>query len=121
MVREHIVDDFHRPHESEYGHARLAEEPEITGVRLVSSAQTPKPRFASGTTAAERRPAPIATRRANLGRGFENVAIHRGASLAPGDRVASPAIIEETYTTIAVYPGWDARIDDAEDYLLARR
>ena len=87
--------------------------------RLVSSAQTPKPRFASGTTAAERRPAPVAKRRANLGRGFETVAIHRGAALAPGDLVASPAIIEETYTTIAVYPGWEARVDDAGDYLLA--
>jgi len=118
-MRERVVASFHRRHEQEYGHARLAEEPEITGVRLVSSAETPKPRFASGTTATERRPAPIATRRANLGRDFDDVEIHRGAALAPGDRIASPAIIEETYTTIAVYPGWEARVDDAGDYLLA--
>jgi len=120
-VRERIARDFHRRHEAEYGHARLAEEPEITGVRLVTSAATPKPTFASGFTAQERRPAPVATRRANLGRGLEPVAIHRGASLAPGDVVASPAIVEEIYTTIAVYPGWRLRVDDAGDRMLERR
>ena len=119
-LRERIVAAFHRRHEAEYGHARPAEEPEITGVRLVSSAETPKPRFASGLRARERRPAAVATRRANLGRGFETVAIHRGASLAPGDVVPSPAIVEETFTTIAVYPGWTARVDDAGDFLLTR-
>jgi N-methylhydantoinase A len=29
-------------------------------------------------------------------------------------------VIEETFTTIAVYPGWEARVDDAGDYLLER-
>ena len=117
---ERVVASFHRRHEQEYGHARLAEQPEITGVRLLSHAETPKPAFASGFTASARRPEPSATRRANLGRGFEIVAVHRAASLAPGDVVASPAIIEETFTTIAVYPGWEARLDDAGDYALLR-
>jgi N-methylhydantoinase A len=118
-LRDRAIQDFHRRHAEEYGHARLAEEPEITGVRLVSSAATPKPVFASGFTAKAQRPAAASVRRANLGRGFEDVAIHRGASLAPGAVVASPAIIEEIYTTIAVYPGWEARVDDAGDYVLA--
>ena len=34
--------------------------------------------------------------------------------------MAGPAIIEETFTTIAVYPGWEAILDDAGDYLLRR-
>jgi N-methylhydantoinase A len=119
-LREGAIEAFHRRHEQEYGHARPGEEPEITGVRLVSSADTPKPAFASGFTAKQRHPAPIATRSANLGRGFEKVAVHRGASLAPGDAVAGPAIIEESYTTIAVYPGWEARVDDAGDRVLVR-
>ncbi len=120
-LRDGAVGAFHRRHAEEYGHARLAEEPEITGVRLVSSAATPKPSFASGFTAKPQRPAAAGARRANLGRGFEDVAIHRGASLEPGAAIASPAIIEETYTTIAVYPGWEARVDDAGDYVLTSR
>ncbi|MFC3214934.1 hypothetical protein [Novosphingobium panipatense] len=34
--------------------------------------------------------------------------------------VTSPAIIEETFTTIVVYPGWKAQIDRAGDYQLVR-
>ena len=44
--------------------------------------------------------------------------IIRGADLAPGHSVASPAIIEERFTTIVVYTGWEARVDDAGDYEL---
>jgi len=29
-------------------------------------------------------------------------------------------VIEETFTTIAVYPGWEAVVDDASDYGLTR-
>jgi N-methylhydantoinase A len=59
-------------------------------------------------------------RRANLGRGFEDTAIYRGPELRSGDTVRAPAVIEETFTTIAVYPGWEAVVDDAGDYLLTR-
>ena len=115
-----IVERFHQRHEQEYGHRRAAEEPELTGVRLTASAEVPGPRFGKGATAARRAPAPALVRRANLGRGFEDTAIHRGPALRPGDVVRAPAVIEETFTTIAVYPGWEAVVDDAGDYLLTR-
>jgi N-methylhydantoinase A len=34
--------------------------------------------------------------------------------------LAGPAIIEEIFTTIVVYPGWKAQVDDAGDYELTR-
>jgi N-methylhydantoinase A len=115
-----LVERFHRRHEEEYGHRRAAEEPELTGVRLTASADVVGPRFGAGTSRARREPAPVRTRRANLGRGFEEAAIHHGPSLRPGDLVRAPAVIEETFTTIAVYPGWQAVVDDAGDYRLER-
>ncbi|HVH05348.1 MAG TPA: hydantoinase/oxoprolinase family protein [Myxococcota bacterium] len=111
---------FHERHEAEYGHARRGEEPEITGVRLVAQGDVVAPRFAGGVGAPRREPAPYATRRANLGDGFKEAAIHRGRDLRPGDAIPSPAIIEETFTSVVVYPGWEARVDDAGDYLLER-
>jgi N-methylhydantoinase A len=119
-LRDQLVERFHQQHEAEYGHARLEEEPEITGVRLACGVETPRPHFHGGERAAARRPEPRTRRRANLGEGFEEAAIYRGPDLRPGDRVESPAIIEETFTTIVAYPGWDARVDDAGDYLLVR-
>ena len=115
-----IVERFHQRHEQEYGHRRAAEEPELTGVRLTASAEVAGPRFGKGSAASRREPAPALARRANLGRGFEETAIYRGPALRPGDLVRSPAVIEETFTTIAVYPGWQAVVDDAGDYGMTR-
>ena len=78
------------------------------------------PRFDSGFGAAHRAAVPAGTRRANLGEGFCEASVHHGPDLAPGDVVESPAIIEETFTTIVVYPGWQAAVDDAGDYVLTR-
>jgi len=115
-----LVERFHRRHEEEYGHRRAAEEPELTGVRLTAAADVAAPRFGAGTRSVRREPTPARTRRANLGRGFEEAAIHLGPALRPGDLVRAPAVIEETFTTIAVYPGWHGLVDDAGDYRLAR-
>jgi N-methylhydantoinase A len=119
-MRERAASDFHARHEAEYGHRRDTELPEITGVRLESSAPVARPQFASGQSAARRDAKPSRTRRANLGQGFATTDIHRGADLQPGHTVNAPAIIEESFTTIAVYPGWKATLDDAGDYLLTR-
>ena len=37
----------------------------------------------------------------------------RGLTVRVGPYRNAPAIIEETFTTIVVYPGWKARVDDA--------
>jgi N-methylhydantoinase A len=119
-MRGLAIERFHQRHEQEYGHFRAGEEPEITGVRLLVSAEVPGPRFGGALTAPRRQPAPAKLRRANLGRGFEEVAVHLGRELAPGCEIAAPAIVEEAFTTIVVYPGWTAAVDDAGDYVLTR-
>ncbi len=117
---ERMVERFHQRHLDEYGHSRTAEKPEITGVRLVAWAEIPKPKFGGGFSATPRDVTPTRTRRANLGAGYQETRIYWGPDLRPGDRIRSPAIVEETFTTIVVYPGWEARVDDASDYLLIR-
>jgi N-methylhydantoinase A len=114
------IDKFHTAHEDEYGHRRESEEPEITGVRLATSVEIPRPTFRAGFTAPRRAAEPARTRRANLGDGFADTPIFAGPSLEPGHTVTGPAIIEETFTTIVVYPGWRACLDDAGDYELTR-
>ena len=111
---------FNERHLAEYGHIRADETPEITGVRLSTSVQTESPAIAHGFTATTRQAPIAATRRANLGDGFRETAVYHGADLAPGHTVAGPAIIEESFTTIVVSPGWHALVDDAGDYELRR-
>ncbi|MFT4214237.1 MAG: hydantoinase/oxoprolinase family protein [Microbacterium sp.] len=46
---------------------------------------------------------------------------YRGATLAPGERVAGPAIIDQPTTTIVVPPRWDANLDDRSNVYLTRK
>jgi N-methylhydantoinase A len=119
-IREKAAAMFNERHMAEYNHIREHEVPEVTGVRLGSHVVTPSPSAAGGYTANAAAPKPTKTRRANLGNGFAETPIYLGTDLQPGQEVAAPAIIEESFTTIVVYPGWKARVDDAGDYELVK-
>ena len=112
---------FNTRHREEYGHIREDEMPEITGVRLATAVATDSPQVGKGFTAPQVAATVARTRRANLGDGFRETAIVLGADLKPGHAVVGPAIIEESFTTIVVYPGWTARVDDVGDYELTRQ
>ena len=112
------IASFNQRHMEEFGHLREGEIPEITGVRLVSTVDTPAPGVAKGFSARTAVAKASMTRRANLGSGYQEIPIYQGADLEPGHAITGPAIVEETFTTIVVYPGWRARVDDAGDYEL---
>jgi N-methylhydantoinase A len=114
------IDQFNARHMEEYNHIREHEVPEVTGVRLATHVVTPSPSAVSGFTAPRGDARPAKTRRANLGQSFADTPIYLGGELVPGNEIAGPAIIEESFTTIVVYPGWKARVDDAGDYELVR-
>jgi len=114
------IELFNARHMAEYNHIREYETPEVVGVRLSTQVATPTPSVGSGFATAPGKPSPAKTRRANLGQGFAETPVYAGATLKPGDIVPSPAIIEETFTTIVVYPGWTAKVDDAGDYELLK-
>lgn len=117
---ERVLQAFNERHLAEFEHIREDELPNIIGVRLVSHAETAGPVVGAGFSADEQPAKPSGSRRANLGEGYQETAIFQGASLQPGNRVSGPAIIEESFTTIVVYPGWQALIDDAGDYELRK-
>ena len=111
---------FNQRHMVEFGHIRESELPEIIGVRLATSVDTPAPVAGKGYTAPVVAAKPAKTRRANLGEGYKETNIYSGSALKPGHEVMGPAVIEETFTTIVVYPGWKALMDDAGDYELIK-
>jgi N-methylhydantoinase A len=117
---EAFVEDFHAEHERVFAvrdpdnpiecihwRARLS-------AALPRGAQAPDPRQRSGALA------PRGLRRAGFGLlHVETVdaAVHYGEELAPGDRIAGPAIIEEPTTTLVIYPGTTARVTAYGHYL----
>jgi N-methylhydantoinase A len=114
------IEIFNKYHMEEYGHIREGEVPEIAGVRLATSVATASPAVGHGFNAPTRLARVARTRRANLGQGFREIDIIHGPDLEPGHEVKGPAIIEESFTIIVVYPGWRAMVDDARDYELVR-
>jgi N-methylhydantoinase A len=114
------IEAFNQRHTEEYGHIREGETPEVTGARLATFVETPSPAVNKGFGANPSPATPAKRRRANLGRGFADTDIFLGSALAPGQQITGPAIIEESFTTIVVYPGWKAQVDDAGDYELTR-
>jgi N-methylhydantoinase A len=119
-IGERAMSAFNERHMAEYGHVREGEVPEVTGVRLASFVDTPSPVVAQGFSAKSVAATVAKTRRANLGNGYKQTNIFLGADFKPGHEVIGPAIIEETFTTIVVYPGWKAHVDDAGDYELTK-
>jgi N-methylhydantoinase A len=114
------IASFNARHMQEFGHVREGEMPEITGVRLVTSVATPAPPVVRGFSTTPVVAKANRSRRANLGEGYKGTSVFRGSDLRPGHQVMGPAIIEETFTTIVVYPGWKAHVDDAGDYELTK-
>ncbi|RJF91281.1 hydantoinase/oxoprolinase family protein [Sphingomonas cavernae] len=111
---------FNQRHMAEYSHIREHEVPEVTGVRLATHVNTPSPVFAKGFPVSTGNPVPTKSRRANLGSGYADTPIFLGCDLQPGHIVNGPAIIEESFTTIVVYPGWKTIVDIAGDYEMTR-
>jgi N-methylhydantoinase A len=114
------IEAFNKRHMEEYGHVREGEVPEIVGVRLATYVETVAPTVTKGFKAPTLAAKVAKTRRANLGEGYQPTNIFHGSDLKPGHEIIGPAIIEETFTTIVVYPRWKARVDDAGDYELTR-
>lgn len=117
---ERALAAFNQRHMAEFGHVRDAELPEIIGVRLKTTVVTPAPVVAQGFSSDRTAAPPYTQRRANLGDGFASTPVYRGRDLQPGHDIAGPAIVEETFTTVVVYPGWSVRVDDAGDYEMTR-
>ncbi|MBL8385363.1 MAG: hydantoinase/oxoprolinase family protein [Burkholderiales bacterium] len=98
-------------HGSSYRNARL----ELVTLRLRASAETPRPKLAKARTltatipAAAKRPArPVYWAELKKTR---PTPIYDGALLRPGNRIAGPAVVETTDTTVVIHPRRTLRVD----------
>ncbi len=104
-----LIADFHAAHRRTYGHANPGEPVQLVNLRL--SAIGRQPEFTL------RQPADPAA--ARIGHrpawfpatGTVTIPVHRREGLAPGTRLAGPAVIAQLDCTSVIPPGWTAAID----------
>ena len=117
---EQTIEAFHAMHEELHTYASREQVPVLRGLglRAVAAGDKPDlPRIAASardprTTAAKGR------RRVWFDGRFEDAAVYDGARLRASQKVVGPAIVEETFTTIVVYPGQQAALDAHGNYHL---
>jgi N-methylhydantoinase A len=110
---------FHDLHEELHAYAVRDEEPVLRSVRVQTLGRTRKPSLPSQPPA--RAPLSDALRLRRLawfdGR-FVQTPVYDGDALGAGHRIEGPAIVEERFTTIVVYPGQVAELDRQGNYAI---
>jgi len=114
------VERFHRMHEELHTYACRDEEPILRGLRLKAVAEEQKPVFPRLPRRASGSPR-LGARKAFFRGRFVATPLYDGSRLTAGHAILGPAIVEEPFTTIVVYPGQRATVDAFGNYTIVRR
>jgi len=111
------VERFHRMHEELHTYACREEEPILRALRVKAVATEEK----AALPRAERVPvakARLGARKAFFGGRLVPTPVYDGAKLGPGATIDGPALVDEPFTTVVVYPGQQARVDRFGNYTI---
>lgn len=114
---ERTIERFHVLHEQLHTYASRDEEPIVRAVRLKAVLPTRKPPVPlRPRTRKPPRAALRGKRRVFVDGRFRDVPVYSGPDLLPGQKVEGPAIIEEPFTTVVLYPGHVAELNPRNTY-----
>lgn len=124
-----LTDRFHQAHRSRFSYASESEPVEIVNLRLKAIGQTTKPQFARRSLGD---PDPRAAREGHKPIYFAEkdsphtarpipTTLYQRDRLAPGNRVAGPAILFQLDTTTIIPPSWAATVDGWGNLVVEKR
>ncbi len=114
------VERFHRLHEELHTYASRDQEPILRGLRVKAVAVEEKPPLPRAPRKSRGNPR-VGARKALFRGRYVSTPVYDGPRLAPGQTILGPAIVEEPFTTIVVYPGQRATVDTWGNYTITRR
>jgi N-methylhydantoinase A len=110
---EDLIARFHAAHQRRYGHMAQAEAVEIVNFQVTAIGTMPRPRRQKLAHVEDAQANPRAKRRAYFSDTDScDVPVWRREDLLSGMRMQGPAIIEEKTSTIVLYPGQRAEVDE---------
>jgi N-methylhydantoinase A len=115
------IERFHRTYEDLRTDASRDEQPILRGLRIQAvrvsrKSALPRAPRARGSVSDARK----ATRRAYFEGRYATAPVYDGAALRAGHQIKGPAIVDEAFTTVVVYPGQRAAVDDYGNYWITR-
>jgi N-methylhydantoinase A len=114
------IEAFHDLHEELHAYAVRDEEPVIRAVRVQTIGQTTKPSLREYPRVSTPVRSALRSRRQAFFAGrFQDTPVYDGEKIGHGHRIEGPAIVEERFTTIVIYPGQTAELDRFGNYLIA--
>ena len=116
----HAQEAFHHTHRALHGHASINQPIEVVSYRLRVRVQVPRYQAGPKPWTAPTQPAQEpAQRLAYFGKSIPTpTTLMQRSSLAPGVKVAGPAIIVQMDATTVVPPHWTAQVDQHGNLLL---
>ena len=113
------VERFHDLHEELHTYAARDEEPILRSVRVQAVGRRRQAAAAAHRRATRDAAAALAARgAAYFGGRFVDTPVYDGRRSRAGQAIHGPAIVEERFTTIVVYPGQQRRLDPHGNYRL---
>jgi N-methylhydantoinase A len=112
------IERFHRLHEELHTYASRDQEPILRGLRLKAVAVEGKPALPRAAKKASGSPR-LGARKAFFRGRVVATPVYDGTKLVPGQAILGPAIVEEPFTTVVVYPGQRATVDAFGNYSIA--
>jgi N-methylhydantoinase A len=111
------LERFHAMHESLHTYASRDQEPILRAVRIHAVGRTRKPpAWSEPRASAPVRAALRGQRQAWFDGAFVDTPVYDGDALYAGHRLEGPAIVEERFTTIVLYPGHRCELDEHGNY-----
>ena len=111
-LHEAVAAAFHQAHQQRFGYSDMTQQVEVINVRLKAVGSVDRPAIAKATKAQPGEVSPIAHTETVFDHGnYPQTPVYRRESLAPGSRVAGPAIVVQMDATTVLPPGWGASVD----------
>ena len=117
-----VWDEFHDAHERIFGFGyRGEQEVELVNLRVQAVGSVHRPAVGAPRAGADGGAAAApAARNVWFGDGWTSALVHERRSLDPGATVAGPAVVEEFGSTVVIFPGWEAIVDDYRNLVMTR-
>jgi N-methylhydantoinase A/oxoprolinase/acetone carboxylase beta subunit len=107
-----LLAEFHRRYRDLHGHGNLTEAVEFVNLRSVAACQPDAPTTAAPVFAGNSEPHGARPVCFDPRQGFREVPVYSRDDLGAAAVIAGPAIIEQSDTTMIVYPGQTCRVPD---------